>query len=511
MVKKTAILAALLFCLASAFEAEKIYFTQNGQKGGPSLEPGVEFYRIWTATGMGINGKIYVGISGQIMKYRDYPGNSCVVSFDPYTREMKTCGSIKNALIGAGNYLEGESLEKIHTHLNPTPDGKLWFGTHDEAYARGGHIMYVDIHQNETVKDYSRQQKYLYPEGEIIPVPNDPALPPSDHSGVSAQFNSIMIMGINPWNPRYMWTKTDPDNTHQLWDLIEDTTWAFRGGTGDQREFAVAKDGSIYYFQTTTAVKRTPDGGFKIAGRTTARYGGNSFTYSHSCDSAFSITHGYGEVILWDFVNDTVLEIGDLPGDRPNALCYRAVAISRDGKKLYTLGDGGKIYEFEIATGSYKAIFDVSGHISGYVMASGGSLIDTLGNMYFAVHNNAPDPLEPFLMRVHLGRDLIKPIHIPTPDEIGIADRRPKTEFSPLLNASPNPFTTTTVISVNLKDMSSRGEIQICDVRGKILKRVMCGKQQTFIWNGVGCPSGIYFIRLRLDNRVVLKKILLQK
>jgi hypothetical protein len=430
---------------------------------------------------------------------------------------MKSCGTTKDALIKTGNYQPGESLEKFHTHLNPTPDGKLWLGTHDEAYARGGHIMYVDINQGEKLVDYSRNQKYFYRDGAIMPSLNNPALPPSDTSGVSAQFNSILIMGINPWNPRYMWTKTDPEDAHQLWDLIEDTTFAFKGGTGDQREFAVSKDGSLYYFQSTTAVKRTPDGGFKIAGRTTARYGGNCFTYSHSYDSAFSITHGYGEVILWDFVNDTVRQIGDMPGDRSNALYYRAVAVSRDGKNLYTLGDGGNIYEFEIATGSYKVIGNISGQLSGYVMASGGSLIDTLGNWYFAVHNNNLNPLDPFIMRVHLGKDLVKPLHIPTPEEIAVEQNNTITDADHPLRVHPNPFNARIRIAVSYQSRPggtvSTVQFSIFDINGKQIKRLNADSRQLtagITWKPAGLPNGVYILKMMFENKVFIKKLILQ-
>ncbi len=88
-----------------------------------------------------------------------------------------------------------------------------------------------------------------------------------------------------------------------------------------------------------------------------------------------------------------------------------------------------------------------------------------------------------------------------------------------LVSIYPNPFNPTTSIRYSL-DSNSLTEIKIYNVRGQLVKTFDLGMQTTgfhkLVWNakddnGNKLPSGVYFSRMKANNKIDTKKIILLK
>ena len=166
----TACFGLLLPTACFAYPAQVLYFTTNTLQGGTSVEPGFQLNHIWTSSGVGVNGHIYVAVSNTLRSHTgstdpNAKGDVCLVEYNPYNNTMKSCGTVKKACTAANNWLPQESQEKIHCNLQSTPDGKIWMATHDNDeipnyYYRGSHILYIDAFRGDTLVDFGPQQKY---------------------------------------------------------------------------------------------------------------------------------------------------------------------------------------------------------------------------------------------------------------------------------------------------------------------------------------------------------------
>ncbi|MBL8025296.1 MAG: T9SS type A sorting domain-containing protein [Fibrobacteres bacterium] len=90
---------------------------------------------------------------------------------------------------------------------------------------------------------------------------------------------------------------------------------------------------------------------------------------------------------------------------------------------------------------------------------------------------------------------------------------------SVIFSVSPNPFSTLTTISVNLKDQTSDNlEISVYDVSGKkvfssISKKAVSGRY-TATWNGcnvkgIRMPAGIYLLRAKIGSRIFTSRVVM--
>jgi len=85
---------------------------------------------------------------------------------------------------------------------------------------------------------------------------------------------------------------------------------------------------------------------------------------------------------------------------------------------------------------------------------------------------------------------------------------------STICNSYPNPFNSSTVITFSL-DQQSDTKLNIYNLRGELIetlvvKRLHKGQHQ-YIWNASAYSSGIYFLRLTIDNRQFTKRLTLLK
>jgi hypothetical protein len=309
---------------------------------------------------------------------------------------------------------------------------------------------------------------------------------------------------LNPHNTRYMWTHSIPSGYQQVWDIIEDTTRTIGLASGNMREMAVGKDGSLYYNTGSNAYKKTVHGATRPIGSGLPG-DGSTMTYSHSYDSAYTLPRGSGEVILFDMINDTAKVIGNMPDAGTSNKAYRAVAISADGRKLYVLGASSNIYEFTIATGAYRVVDNCSSELSGYGYATGRSAIDTLGNWYIGIFPSGTNGAA--LLKISLGKNLVKPLPIP-PENPSIQERLNRESVNaPALLASPNPFSNRTVIRLVLPPgaRSTGQTVRVFNARGRQVDEVAL--QDRTAWRPDHLPEGMYIIRTVYNYRTLTKKL----
>ena len=70
------------------------------------------------------------------------------------------------------------------------------------------------------------------------------------------------------------------------------------------------------------------------------------------------------------------------------------------------------------------------------------------------------------------------------------------------LNISPNPFTELTNITTNIKE----GVLTICNLYGQQIKQLKIVSDQTIILQRDNLPSGLYFINITQNNKIVATK-----
>jgi hypothetical protein len=104
----------------------------------------------------------------------------------------------------------------------------------------------------------------------------------------------------------------------------------------------------------------------------------------------------------------------------------------------------------------------------------------------------------------------------------GLAESGPGTDIIPVKTSSnalisnhPNPFNRETTIAVGYWPFAiGLASINIHNINGKLVKKLKTNGQQLtagIIWNAADLPSGIYFLRLKIEKRIMTKSILLQK
>lgn len=84
----------------------------------------------------------------------------------------------------------------------------------------------------------------------------------------------------------------------------------------------------------------------------------------------------------------------------------------------------------------------------------------------------------------------------------------------------PNPFNPETAISFSLSDKNSLVELSVYNMKGQLVKTLLKGElergQHTVVWNGTNnkeqtVSSGIYYYKLKTDNKTFTNKMILMK
>ena len=73
----------------------------------------------------------------------------------------------------------------------------------------------------------------------------------------------------------------------------------------------------------------------------------------------------------------------------------------------------------------------------------------------------------------------------------------------------------TTTIVYNFPSPSNNLKISIYDINGRLVKKLYQGSQSMgqhkVIWNAENLSSGVYFLKLKADNKILTKKLILIK
>jgi len=98
----------------------------------------------------------------------------------------------------------------------------------------------------------------------------------------------------------------------------------------------------------------------------------------------------------------------------------------------------------------------------------------------------------------------------------GVQEHR-LTRINGLLEVLPNPTQKSTCIKYQLFE-DADVNLKIYDIQGRSVKTIVAGRQKQgihrFVWNGVdddnrSCPAGVYFCRMVLNARCIIKKIIM--
>jgi len=125
---------------------------------------------------------------------------------------------------------------------------------------------------------------------------------------------------------------------------------------------------------------------------------------------------------------------------------------------------------------------------------------------YYSNTNQGIDLLEriSFVPDMHLNNAI---------DPYIMTDEHPLT-YS-LSNAYPNPFNPSTTISYSIPDDINNLNINIYDIKGRLVNQLYSGEQSKgeyqIVWNASNFASGVYFIHMLANNHQFTKKIILVK
>jgi hypothetical protein len=266
---------------------------------------GMDMNQCWNAMGMDDQGRIYIGFTSVRADGReDFP----VFRYDPRSGEKVFLDTFLDIVAAAGNAQEGESIPKGHTRMI-FADGKMYMGSqsfHDLKWEidalpnyRGSHLFAFDTLAG-TWQDLSA------------------ALP----GGVVTEHEGILSLNILP-EEHLLVGLAHPSSdiilydyqTDQLVKVVPGIPWKL--GNPLSREVIVAPSGNIYTYRGTEAVNQRDE--------THTVWVYNIHT-GEMLDTGFQMTKGF-----W---------IGQTQ--------------KRDGSKIYINTTGGEIYEFDVASETFK-------------------------------------------------------------------------------------------------------------------------------------------------------------
>ena len=266
---------------------------------------GIDMQQCWNGMGMDDQGRIYIGFTSVRGDGReDFP----VFRYDPGTGERLYLGSFLEIVAAAGNSQAGESIPKGHTRMIYA-DGRMYMGSqsfHDLKWEvdslptyRGSHLFAFDILAG-TWSDLS------------APLPG----------GVITEHEGIIALNILP-EEHLLVGLAHPSSDIVLYDyqanelikVVPGIPWKL--GNPLSREVIVTPGGNIYTYRGTED--------FKYLDETHTVWVYNIHT-GEMKDTGFQMTHGF-----W---------IGQTE--------------KHDGSKIYINTTGGHLYEFDMASETFR-------------------------------------------------------------------------------------------------------------------------------------------------------------
>ena len=267
--------------------------------------PGMNMQQCWNGMGMDEQGRIYIGFTSVRSDGReDFP----VFRYDPESGERIYLGSFLDIVAAAGNSQSGESIPKGHTRMI-FADGRMYMGSqsfHDLKWEidslptyRGSHLFAFDA-LNGAWSDLSA----ALPGGVM-----------TEHQGIislNVLLQEHLLIGLaHPSSDIILYDYLN----EQLVKVVPGIPWKL--GNPLSREVIVAPSGNIYTYRGTEAVSQRHE--------THSVWVYNIHT-GEMRDTGLQMTNGF-----WIGQTET-----------------------RDGSKIYINTTGGEIYEFDVASETFK-------------------------------------------------------------------------------------------------------------------------------------------------------------
>ena len=267
---------------------------------------GIALNQCWNGMGMDDQGRIYIGFTSE--RLADRREDFVVFRYDPATGERLYLGTFMDSATAAGNLQEGESIPKGHTRLI-FADGKMYMGSqsfHDLKWEidtlptfRGSHIFAYDIAAG------SWQDLAAGLPGGVV----------TEHEGIIAlnilRDEHLLVGLAHPSSNIVLYDY----QANELVKIVPGIPWKL--GNPLSREVIVAPSGNIYTYRGTEAVDQRHE--------THSVWVYNIHT-GEMKDTGFTMTNGF-----WIGQTET-----------------------RDGSKIYINTTGGELYEFDVATETFK-------------------------------------------------------------------------------------------------------------------------------------------------------------
>jgi hypothetical protein len=194
--------------------------------------------------------------------------------------------------------------------------------------------------------------------------------------------------------------------------------------------------------------------------------------------------------------------IADITGDFPN------MTVNRDGSTLYIVNsDNRNITRVNVATGAISSFGSVPSTGGGYGHFYGNrNARDTLGYAYY-VYTGTPR-----ILRVYLGKNELGPykkFEASALEKHASGAREKGLE----VKVYPNPFTTSVDIKIVRSSLcvvrSENADIEIFDIRGRLISNIP--RTTNYVWHAQDQPPGVYLVKVKLNNRTLTKKMLIQR
>jgi hypothetical protein len=328
--------------------------------------PGISLQQCWNGMGMDDQGRIYIGFTSLRSNKRE---DFAVFRYDPKTGEKSSLGTFLDIVAKAGNSQSGENIPKGHTRMI-FADGKMYMASqsfHDLKWEidtlptyRGSHIFAFDT-LSSTWSDLSAS----LPGGVV-----------TEHEG---------IVSLNIFSPEHLLVGlAHPSSDLVLYDYQENKLvkvvpgipWKL--GNPLSREMIVAPSGNIYTYRGTEAVNQLSEthsvwvyniysGEMKETGFQMTKGFWIGQTKTRDGSKIYLNTTG-GEMYEFDVASETFKDLGyELPASDRRMIDYTyAITLSPDETKLYYVlsiiqkpggreGDGsggtGELYYYDFATG----------------------------------------------------------------------------------------------------------------------------------------------------------------
>ncbi len=266
---------------------------------------GMKMKECWNGMGMDDQGRIYIGFTSSRADGRE---DFLVFSYDPQTGKRTFLGTFLDSVAAAGNAYKGENIPKGHTRMIYI-NGRMYMGSqsfHDlkleiESLStyRGSHLFAFDLSLG-LLKDLSA----ALPQGVV-----------TEHEGLISlnilPHENLLVGLAHPSSDMVLYDYLN----EQLVKVIPGIPWKL--GNPLSREIIVAPSGNIYTYRGTEDVSQLNESHSVWV---------NNIHTGEMRDTGFQMTRGF-------WVGQTQ---------------------KRDGSKIYVSTIGGQLYEFDVASETFK-------------------------------------------------------------------------------------------------------------------------------------------------------------